>query len=70
MVAVIAVALLRTGTAAWRHPDAAGVFLFGAAVYAVAVNLGETMVGANLLPWTLLAAATGHAVLELARADP
>jgi hypothetical protein len=38
-------------------------------VYAVAVNLGETMTGANLLPWTLLVAVTGRAVSESGRSS-
>ncbi|CAN5505118.1 O-antigen ligase [soil metagenome] len=67
MIAAVSLALLRTTTAVWRDPDVLGVFLFGAVVYAVALNFGETMVGANLLPWTLLAVGTGRAVHELGR---
>ncbi|TVR21812.1 MAG: hypothetical protein EA389_14355 [Ilumatobacter sp.] len=69
LVVAVGVMLGRVGTVTWRTPDALGVFLFGAAVYAVAVNLGETMVGANLLPWILLTAITGRALAELQR-DP
>ena len=65
LVVAYGVMLARIGAAAWRAPDALGLFLFGAGVYAVAVNFGETMVGANLLPWILLVALTGRAVAEL-----
>lgn len=63
-------ALHRTGSAMWVRPDALGLFLFAVAVYAVAVNLGETYVGANLLPWTLLVAISGIAAAELAPTRP
>ena len=65
LVVAYGVMLARIGAAAWRAPDALGLFLLGAGVYAVAVNFGETMVGANLLPWILLVALTGRAVAEL-----
>lgn len=69
LVLTIGVVLARIASAAWRTPDTLGLFVFGAAVYCVAVNFGETMVGANLLPWILLVALAGRAAADL-RQEP
>lgn len=67
VVGAVVVAFRVTGRVAARSADLASLWPFAAVVYCVIVNLGETYIGANLLPWTLLVAATGCAVR---RPDP
>jgi len=62
LLAVFGVALARSGTALWRRRDVLAVYAFAMVLYAVAVNLGETYVGANLLPWILMSAMAGQSV--------
>jgi len=62
LVGCFAIALARSGSIVWRCPDALALWSFGVVVYVIVVNLGETYVGANLLPWTLLAVAIGQTV--------
>ncbi len=64
---VALVALARTVGALWSVPSTVSAAWFGAVAYALAINLGETYVGANLLPWILLCVATGGAVAFRAR---
>lgn len=62
LVVVILMAVHRTAASAWDGPGVLGFWAFGLVLYAVTVNLGETYVGANLLPWVLLLVATGQAL--------
>ena len=62
LLAVVGVVIARTGAALWSAPNVLTRFAFGVVVYAALVNLGETYVGANLLPWTLLTLMAGQSL--------
>ncbi len=62
LLAIMALAAWRSGVVAWQRPEPLVVWSFTLVVYVIAVNTGETYVGANLLPWILLCVVLGQSV--------
>ncbi len=62
LLAIMGLAAWRSGVVAWRRPEPLVVWSFALVVYVIAVNAGETYVGANLLPWILLCIVLGQSV--------
>jgi O-antigen ligase len=62
LLAVVGVVAARSATNMFSSPTVLTVFAFWAVAYAVLVNLGETYVGANLLPWTLMTVIAGQSL--------
>jgi O-antigen ligase len=56
LAAVLGVVLARVADRARWRADAAGLWFVAATTFVLAANLGETYIGANLLPWMLLTA--------------
>ena len=52
--AFLAYAIWLIGRAAWHAPSLWSIWAFALGVYVLAVNVTETFIGANLLPWALL----------------
>jgi exopolysaccharide production protein ExoQ len=68
LIVVFGVSIARAGTALWRRRDVLAVFAFYMVLYAPVVNLGETYVGANLLPWILMSVMAAQSIVR--PADP
>lgn len=67
LILATCVALVRVAQSLGRRFDLMSAWSFWLVVYAMAINLGETYVGANLLPWVLLTIGVGQAVAVLDR---
>lgn len=59
LLATFGMVFRRTFSAMWRQASLVHVWAVWIVIYVAAVNLGETYVGANLLPWILLSAVAG-----------
>lgn len=62
LLVVVGVVAARSASAMYSAPNVLTVFAFWLVVYAALVNIGETYVGANLLPWVLLAVVAGQSI--------
>ena len=60
LLAAIGVTIWRAACSFWRCPDLLGLYALVLSAFVLIVNLGETYVGANLLPWILLAVVAGQ----------
>jgi len=60
LLAAIGTTIWRAARTFLRCPDLLGLYALTLSVFVVIVNLGETYVGANLLPWILLAVVAGQ----------
>lgn len=65
LLAVVGVVVARSASAMYSNQNVFTLFAFWLVVYAALVNLGETYVGANLLPWTLLTIVAGQSMRTL-----
>jgi O-antigen ligase len=61
LLLAVVIAVREAFRSAARSHTWVSLWPLAAVVYCVVVNLGETYIGANLLPWTLLVAATASA---------
>lgn len=69
LIVVCVVALVRVVRAMWFLSNVVAAWSVAMVVYTVVVNLTETFVGPNLLPWAMLCLATGQAVAVMHRAS-
>ena len=67
---MIGIFVLTVLGAAARRADLESLWLVALLAYCLAVNLGETYIGANLLPWALLVAVVTAAIAARASDGP